>query len=191
MGIMEFTGNGKHATIPGPFANAIPRMAKGMTTAGNIRSFENVILLQRRLSFFRKDFFSKKGPIWHDLRRIVLRLCAHTVLGIDHTTTTSMMRYAVLLVACVALAHAHGPPLSPLPFSCSAALVQMEQRAHDNLELAASHHPITRLRGGSGLVASPPQESPSKVAPAEPQRVFHFGKKGTDGDKVCDSTCLL
>jgi len=32
----EFTGNGKHATIPGPFANAIPRMAKGMTTAGYI-----------------------------------------------------------------------------------------------------------------------------------------------------------
>jgi len=29
----ELTGNGKHATIPGPFANAIPRMAKGMTTA--------------------------------------------------------------------------------------------------------------------------------------------------------------
>ena len=30
----EFTGNGKHATIPWPFANAIPRMAKGMTIAG-------------------------------------------------------------------------------------------------------------------------------------------------------------
>jgi len=105
-----------------------------------------------------------------------------------------MMRHAVLLVACVALARAHGPLLSPLPFSCSAALVQMEQRAHDNLkhlELAASHRPITRLRGGSGRVELPPQESPSKAAPAEPQRVFHFGKKGTDGDKVCDSTCLL
>jgi len=29
----ELTGNGEHATIPGPFANAIPRMSKGMTTA--------------------------------------------------------------------------------------------------------------------------------------------------------------
>jgi len=26
-------GDGKHATIPYPFANVIPRMAKGMTTA--------------------------------------------------------------------------------------------------------------------------------------------------------------
>jgi len=106
------------------------------------------------------------------------------MLGIDHTTTTSMMRHAVLLVACVALARAHGPLLSPLPFSCSAALVQMEQGAHDNLKYL--DRPITRLRGGSGRVALPPQESPSKASPAEPQRVFHFGKKGTDGDKVCD-----
>jgi len=29
----EFTRNGKHAMIPRPFVNAIPRMAKGMTTA--------------------------------------------------------------------------------------------------------------------------------------------------------------
>ena len=99
------------------------------------------------------------------------------------------MRHAVLLLACVALAHAHGPILSPLPFSCSAALLQMEQGAHDNLKHL--DRPITRLRGGSGRVALPPQESPSKASPAEPQRVFHFGKKGTDGDKVCDSTCLL
>ena len=33
----EFTGNGKHATIPWPFANAISRMAKGMTNAGKNR----------------------------------------------------------------------------------------------------------------------------------------------------------
>ena len=29
----EFKGNVKHTTIPGPFANAIHRMAKRMTTA--------------------------------------------------------------------------------------------------------------------------------------------------------------
>jgi hypothetical protein len=39
-------GNGKHATIPYPFANAIPRMAKGMTTAGEERH-------RRRVSFLR------------------------------------------------------------------------------------------------------------------------------------------
>ena len=65
------------------------------------------------------------------------------MLGIDHTTTTSMMRHAVLLLACVALAHAHGPILSPLPFSCSAALLQMEQGAHDNLK----HLELVRSRG--------------------------------------------
>jgi len=32
----EFTGNGKHTTMPWPFANAIPRMAKGMTIAASM-----------------------------------------------------------------------------------------------------------------------------------------------------------
>jgi len=37
----EFTGNGKHATIPGPFANAIARMAKQVTTAGAGNAYGN------------------------------------------------------------------------------------------------------------------------------------------------------
>jgi len=38
-GNSEFKGNGKHATIPWPFANAIPRMAKGMTIAAAVMFF--------------------------------------------------------------------------------------------------------------------------------------------------------
>jgi len=39
----EFIGNGKYATIPYPFANAIPRMTKGMTTTVFLRISRNQV----------------------------------------------------------------------------------------------------------------------------------------------------
>ena len=50
----EFTWNGKHATIPWPFANAIPRIAKGM----------NIAEIEPSISFFFSWVFKTQPNHW-------------------------------------------------------------------------------------------------------------------------------